>query len=172
MTPELKTACELVFQEHKTSGYPINWNKNSFNGRISFGLSTLAKETLVNKNIIYTPNPGKKIITSLNPVVASATSFEEAEELIQNKVTPAITIVKEYPGYTTNDTYDFNSSTVKYTQQLLKIAGKAKVITTEIKWYMRPVFYYLAWPVCAAAVGALIAWLIGLAYMEFIFNGK
>lgn len=173
MTPELKSACEVVFQEHKTAGYPINWNKHVFNQHISFGLSTLAKETLEKKNIIYTPNPEKKVITSLNPVVASAATLEEAEELIQKKVPSfATTDMEEQSTNVIEKAYDFDRSSVNYTRQLLKIAGKQSPVTSEVKWYMKPLFYYLAWPVCAAAIGALLAWLIGWTYTEFIFNTK
>ena len=37
MTPELKIACEVVFQEHKTSSYPVTWNRDAFRGRLSTG---------------------------------------------------------------------------------------------------------------------------------------
>src|SRR6478672_740326 len=85
MTPELKTACELVFQEHKLSAQPIKWSRDAFRGRITIGLSELAKETLVKKNIILWPDKSKKIFTKLNPDVASARSFEEAEKMIETK---------------------------------------------------------------------------------------
>ena len=65
MTPELKTACEVVFQEHKTSAYPVTWNRDAFRGRLSTGLTEMAKDTLLRKNIIYYPNPTKKINTIL-----------------------------------------------------------------------------------------------------------
>ena len=79
MTPELRTSCELVFQEHKSSSL-ITWNKDAFRGRMSIGLSEMAKATLLQKNIIYFPKPTKKTITVLNPEVAGASSFEEAVE--------------------------------------------------------------------------------------------
>jgi len=85
MTPELKTACELVFQEHKLSPQPIKWHRDAFRGRISIGLTEMAKETLVRKNIILWPDKSKKIFTKLNPEVASARSFEEAEKMIETK---------------------------------------------------------------------------------------
>lgn len=85
MTPELKTACELVFQEHKLSAQPIKWSRDAFRGRISIGLSEMAKETLVKKNIILWPDKSKKIFTKLNPEVATARSFEEAEKMIETK---------------------------------------------------------------------------------------
>ncbi len=85
MTPELKTACELVFQEHKLSSHPIKWSRDAFRGRISIGLSEMAKETLVKKNIILWPDKSKKIFTKLNPDVATARSFEEAEKMIETK---------------------------------------------------------------------------------------
>ena len=85
MTPELKTACELVFQEHKLSAQPIKWSSDAFRGRISFGLSEMAKETLVKKNIILWPDKSKKIFTKLNPDVVTASSFEEAEKMIETK---------------------------------------------------------------------------------------
>src|SRR5690242_5668765 len=91
MTPELRTACEVVFQEHKVSAQPIKWSSETFRGRISLGLSDLAKDTLVKKKIIVVPNKSKKVITQLNPVVASAASFEEADDIItNNKQVPVI----------------------------------------------------------------------------------
>ncbi|MEI9946492.1 MAG: hypothetical protein WDN26_20005 [Chitinophagaceae bacterium] len=165
MTPELKSACEVVFQEHKTSVEPINWDKSAFRGRISFGLSAMAKETLVNKNIIYSPNPAKKIITSLNPNVASATSVEEAEKLVQNQVPFSIASKSaDQPGFINNKV----NRSGKY-NHVLKVAGKPEMVTVEAKWYLKPLFYYFVWPACAAAAGALIAWLLGLAYMEIFF---
>jgi hypothetical protein len=102
MTPELKIACEVVFQEHKSSGQPIKWTRDTFRGRISIGLSEMAKETLIRKNIILIPNKSKRIITQLNPAVAIATSFEEAEEMIKNK-TPVLvsSMADEQPTYIT-----------------------------------------------------------------------
>src|SRR4051812_31056823 len=94
MTPELKKACELVFQEHKIATGPISWTKDSFRGRLSFGMAALAKETLERRNIICPRNPAKKSFTILNPMATSASSFEEAEEMIQNK-RPVIVLNKE-----------------------------------------------------------------------------
>ena len=86
MTPELKVACELVFQEHKSSSYPVTWNRDAFRGRISTGLTEMAKDTLLRKNIICYPNPGKKILTVLNPAVQTASNYEEAEDMVLNKI--------------------------------------------------------------------------------------
>ncbi len=97
MTPELKTACELVFQEHKLSAQPIKWSRDVFRGRISHGLSEMAKETLVKKNIIVWPDKSKKIFTRLNPDVATARSFEEAVKMIETK-TPALTAMSAIEG--------------------------------------------------------------------------
>src|SRR5215510_5615586 len=97
MTPELKTACELVFQEHKLSAQPIKWTRDIFRGRISIGLSEMAKETLVKKNIILWPDKSKKVFTKLNPDVATASSFEEAEKMIETK-TPAVTFTPAIDG--------------------------------------------------------------------------
>src|SRR5215467_11997819 len=85
MTPELKTACEVIFQEHKV--HPIKWNRDSFRGKISIGLSDMAREILVKKNIILLPNKSKKAFTQLNPDVATADSFEEAEKMVGTKKT-------------------------------------------------------------------------------------
>src|SRR6478736_4248613 len=97
MTPELKTACELVFQEHKLSPQPIKWHRDAFRGRISIGLCEMAKETLVRKNIILWPDRSKKIFTKLNPDVATAHSFEEAEKMIETKK-PALAIMPAIEG--------------------------------------------------------------------------
>lgn len=167
MTPELKNACELVFQEHKTTGDPINWNKDSFRGRISFGLSAMAKETLLERNIIYTPNPAKKTITALNPRVAAATSFEEAQELVLKKL-PVLTASKideesfDVAGPAKNDREQNN-------YVLLRVAGnKSATAIIKAKRYPRPFFYYTFWFAGAAIAGAFIAWLIGFIFTEFL----
>ena len=163
MTPELKTACEVVFQEHKTSAAPINWNKDAFRGRLPFGLSAKAKETLVEKKIIYSPNPAKKIFTTLNPAAASASTVEEAEELVQKKntVSRVAKVIEKQPVYVADDI----SYPGAYVPRYVSIVSKTEIrVLPEAKWYSKPLFYYFIWPACAAAGGALIAFLIGLIY--------
>jgi hypothetical protein len=170
MTPELKKACEVVFQEHKLSNQPIKWNRDIFHGRISLGLTEKAKMTLVEKNIIFSPDKTKKIITQLNPTVAAATSFEEAEGMIENKVSTVVTrMADEQTTYTVENVSDFTRRPAKYSHWRLSIAGKPEVPVAEIKWYMKPLFIYIVWPVCAAAAGAFILFLLGFAYTELFF---
>ncbi len=173
MTPELKKACEVVFQEHKLSGQPIKWNRDVFQGRISLGLTEKAKMTLVEKNIIFSPDKTKKIITLLNPTVAGATSFEEAEEMIENKV-PALvtTITDEQTSYSTENISGFTSKPSKYSHFRLSIPGKTEIRVADIKWYLKPLFLYIVWPVCAAAAGALILFLLGYAYTALFLDLK
>jgi hypothetical protein len=160
MTPELKEACELAFQEHK-SGHPINWDKDVFRGRISFGLSAMAKQTLERRNIISTLNPAKKTITVLNPAAVTATTFEEAEEMLLNKPQVVIaTTTDDKPSYISHNSSSFASPITNYTDRLVHSAAKSVTVTGEIKWYMKPLFYYIAWPVCAAVVGGFIAWFL------------
>jgi hypothetical protein len=175
MTPELKTACEVVFQEHKVSTQ-IKWSKDAFRGRISIGLSELAKEILVRKNVIFLPDKSKKIITLLNPAVAAAASFEEAEEIIVNKVNKAPEVVTKVaddrPAYIPRQVSGLNIPRPRpaYSQRLLPVAGKPETRVAEVKWYMRPLFFYIVWPLCAVVAGALIAYLIDFAYTELFLN--
>jgi hypothetical protein len=172
MTPELKIACEVVFQEHKAATQPIKWNREAFRGRISIGLSAMAKETLVSKNIIFSPVKSKKIITLLNPVVVAAANFEEAEQMIKNKVPAAAGITIDKPAYIADPVSGFNNATGKYSHSWLAIAGVSEAQPVEIKWYMKPLFYFVVWPLCAAAAGAGIAFLIRLSYSEIFLNMK
>lgn len=161
MTPELKRACELVFQEHRASPIPVNWNKDAFTGRLSFGLSAMAQEILIKKNIIYAPNPGKKLITVLNPAVAGASTLEEAEMLIQNKVIPMGVSESIHLPYE-KDIPVFESNAVN-NLVALRIAGEPAPITSNMsktKWYTSALFYYFIWPLCAAVAGAVITWAI------------
>jgi hypothetical protein len=153
MTPELKAACEVVFQEHKSSGDPITWNKDAFRGRIAFGLAAMAKQTLERKNIICVSNPAKKTMTVLNPAVTGAASFEEAEEMIQNKV-PSVAgnIADDRPAYSTHPVSNFVSISADYTEP---VATRGK-----IKWYLKSWLYYFVWPVCALIAGVVIAWVL------------
>lgn len=168
MTPELKRACELVFQEHKASAIPINWAKDIFKGRLPFGLSAMAKEILVKKNIIYSPNPSKRILTSLNPAAVGASTLEEAEALLQNKIVPmpvveTISIRKEHELLMLQEPEVNNRVALRIT------AGPSDIASNlfKPKWYTSPFFYYFFWPLCAAAAGAFIAWAIGAAYSTF-----
>ena len=163
MTPELKAACELVFQEHKSSGKPINWNKDSFRGRISFGLAAMAKQTLETRNIICTPNPAKKTITALNPSAANAANFEEAEDMIQNKLPVLVTDkVNDQPTYVTHRVSGLAPTTPDDTETLLKVRGKSLPTSTKVKWQLNPLFYTIMWIVAAAIAGGLITYLLGL----------
>ncbi len=167
MTPELKNACEVVFQEHKTSVKPITWNKDSFRGRLPFGLSAMAKEILVTKNIICFPNPEKKIITRLNPVAVAASNFEEADGLVQNRMPAFVTsIPDDEPDYIANPV---NPSTKNNNYLFVRITGQPVAVANETKWYMRPLFYYVVWPACAAVAGAIITWGISFVYSKIFF---
>ncbi len=172
MTPELKTACELVFQEHKTSS-PIKWNRDSFRGRISIGLSEMAKETLVKKNIIFLPHKNKKIITLLNPEVATASSFEEAEKIIVTK-TPELVTRSEYDPdtYINDHVFGFAATPSKYAHHVVSISDEPAAFISATKWYLKPAFCYFIWPVCAAVAGALLSWLLDFTYTELFLDVK
>jgi len=168
MTPELKTACELVFQEHKLSAQPIKWSRDAFRGRISIGLSEMAKETLVKKNIILWPDKSKKVFTKLNPDVASARSFEEAEQMIEKKI-PALAIMPAInDGFNVADLAaeieTVPSKPAARTYSMLKVVPPTKPIATEIIWWMKPLYLYVIWPVCGAVAGVLISMLMNLVY--------
>ena len=174
MTPELQLACEAIFQEHKARNNSISWNKDAFRGRISTGVLDLAKETLLDKHIIYYPNPAKKILTKLNPEIMSAHSFAEAEVLVLNRRPVLVS-----PGI-----HDISSTVVSEKGDLV-LADKPRpslsvvsppdsneVANTENKWHQSALFTYLVWPVCAAILFWLIAWLIGAFYTALFFNLK
>ena len=162
MTPELKVACELVFQEHKTSSKPINWNKDCFRGRISFGLAAMAKETLEKRNIICTLNPTKKTITTLNPLAVTAANFEEAGEMVQNKIPVLVANkVDHKPVYVTHGVSNFAPATGG-TDTLLKVSDKSLTTLPKVKWRLKPLFYKIVWVVGAAIAGVLITYLLGL----------
>jgi hypothetical protein len=174
MTPELKTACEVIFQEHKTSTQPIKWSKDTFRGRISIGLSEVARETLVKKNIIVQPNKANKVFTLLNPDVATATSFEEAEKIIVTKK-PAIAMQLAYDpeAYINDHVYGFAATPRRYSHQLVATNENTETVTFTIeksKWYLRPFFCYVVWPLCAIAAGALFTRLIAIIQKEFFFG--
>ena len=224
MTPELKTACEVIFQEHKVSSQPIKWSSETFRGRISLGLSDLAKDTLVKKNIIILPNKSKKILTQLNPDVAAASSFEEAEDIIKNKkqglngYSPDINgsqtskqtfnkdlaanngtqksngvsnghaidqnsnqttkqdsngrVKDNHGGYTA---YRVSTPFVSQPQTLspqVSMADTAQMQVTGNKWYMKPLFYYVVWPLFALMAGALISYFLDLAYTELFLTHR
>jgi hypothetical protein len=188
MTPELRASCELVFQEHKLAASPIAWNKHIFREKMSIGLSDLAKETLVKKKIIYFPKPAKKTITILNPEVATASSFEEAIAIAESK-SSAIEgePVKEKTLYDEiyspefleyADPEDFTPprKTIKeqtkpkvkeiQTQADIQLQTQSALVAataTEEKWWLKPAFYYVIWPLAAAIVSVTIAWLMSQA---------
>ena len=173
MTPELKTACEVVFQEHKASAQPIKWNSETFRGRISLGLSEMAKATLVRKSIIFSPNKSKKMMTLLNPAVAGAASVEEAEGMIANKTQVLVaSMANDQPAYTPNNVSGFDIPHPAYSHRLLSINGESQIPVAGIRWYMKPLFYYVVWPLCAAVAGAAISFVIDFTYTKLFLDWK
>jgi hypothetical protein len=180
MTPELRASCELVFQEHKLAASAITWNKNVFRNRMSIGLCDLAKDTLVKKNIIYFPKPAKKTVTVLNPAVATASSFEEAIAIAQSETQQSNgELKKERTLYDEIYSPEFmeyvNPEIHTPVQDVLSeqpkpniksqpsIQVQAHQVLTAEKWHLRPVFYYVVWPLTAAVVSVLVAWLMSQA---------
>jgi len=195
MTPELKTACELVFQEHKLSAQPIKWSRDAFRGRISIGLSEMAKETLVKKNIILWPDKSKKIFTKLNPDVATARSFEEAEKMIETKKPVLATMPVIEGGFSVADLIAELETPPTATPTPIPVTTKQiapslspprsynlmKIVpptdTTEtkvvdIQWWMKPLYLYVIWPVCGAVVGVLTSMLMNFAYHQLFAHAK
>jgi hypothetical protein len=163
MTPELKKACELVFQDHKASSEPINWHKDSFQGRLSFGMAALAKQTLENRNIICAVKNAKKTMTVLNPLAVSANSFEEAEEQVKN-ITPALVVneAEDPVSFNSQPVSEFDIIDIEDTVQLLKVPGTPIEVSTEQPWWTKPFASYFLWPLCGAAAGAFITYLLSL----------
>jgi hypothetical protein len=163
MTPELKKACELIFQEHKSLGQPVNWHKDSFRGRISIGLSEIAKETLLKKRIIHFTHPGKKTITVLDPEVTPAATFEEALIIVESKMPVLVDTSEKKPVRVIDDFADYIEEPEEIEQpavRWIKVTGEADVVIAPVKWYTRPLFYYVIGPLCAAALGILIAFFL------------
>ena len=170
MTPELKTACEVIFQEHKLSNQ-VKWNRDVFSGQISLGLSELAKDTLLKKNILLLPDKSRKIITLLNPVVARAESFEEAEEIITTKKQPVLaTLEYDQPVYGANHVFGADIPTASAIKKPIAAIVQTPAAVVEPKWYLKPIFYYVIWPICGAAAGALFTFLICKAYAELFWR--
>ena len=189
MTPDLKIACELVFQEHKLSSQPIKWGRDAFRGKISFGLSEMAKETLVKKKIILLPEKSKKVFTQLNPDVATASSFEEAEKMVGTKIAAQATASSfgevekitdmQIPVQATPTAYDVNSYVADHVPvsaaapthssnlQSAALVSEAKVDeAADTKWWLKPLYLYFVWPVCGAIAGVLISLLMNFVYTE------
>ena len=171
MTPELKKACEAVFQEHRASINGIDWKKDVFRGRISTGLSEKAKETLLSKNIIYYPNPVKKAITLLNPDVSAANNCDEAEKVLLHEIvlSPVISAPVAEPAIIATKTRRPVADNKPIAQRFV-ISSPAENVTylEKEKWYLKPALVYFVWPVLGAAAGGALAYLIGAIY-DYIF---
>lgn len=174
MTPELQAACEAIFQEHKS--HPFSWNKDVFHGRISTGMLDLAKEVLIEKNIIYYQHPGKKLVTLLNPEVAKAGSFTEALGLVSGKPIAFMAPPKsEPPVVKINHQPKESPAPVIQISQPKKpirepVSGPGDKETSSVKWYLRPAFVYFIWPLLGAVVFWLIAYFISAGYDELFLK--
>jgi hypothetical protein len=151
----------------------------------------MAKETLVKKNIIVWPDKSKKIFTKLNPDVATARSFEEAEKMIETKapalaITPVIDggfnvadLAADLNGFQSATTLTASSvlatpvtpvtpaPTPTHSYSMMKIVPLTETTETaaaEIKWWMKPAYLYFVWPVCGAVAGIFISMLMNLVY--------
>ena len=174
MTPELKTACELVFQEHKGSAQPIKWGRDAFRGRISIGLSEMAKETLVQKNIIVLPDKSKKVFTLLNPDVAEANSFEEAERMIVTMGQGLVMKPAYDPeAYLTNHVYGFAARPSAPARKPQPVAATPAIVRLpRSKWWLKPVWLYFVWPVFGAAAGVLLSFLMNFFFSELFSHAR
>ena len=160
-------ACEIVFQDHKDSMNPLVWNLDLFKGRISLGLREMAKETLLQKKVIFYPNKAKRTITLINPNVVSATSYKEAIEMAMQKVVVAA-VVEQSPTAIPTPKPSPNqvvtrpaSRPAQYVYRSTRNESNAQVAVVGLKWYLRPFYYYFLWPLLGAAAGALVAGLLG-----------
>ena len=156
---------------------------HAFRGQLSLGLSELAKETLVEKKIIILPNKSKKIITLLNPAVASASSFEEAEEMIGNNIptaqvraaspTPSLRPINGRPVFVAAKISEVKIPDPKpiFATKAFEPATPISQVT-RVKWYLKPVFYYFIWPICGLALGAGLSFLIDYAFSTFFLHTK
>jgi hypothetical protein len=163
MTPELMRACEVVFQEHKTTHQPVNWHKNAFHGRISIGLSEVAKETLLKNKIIRYTNQGKKNATVLHPEMAAAITFEEALIIAHENTPVMVTTTSETRRVRVIDDFEENSfidEPEAPSLTLVKVTGEINIAANPAKWYARPLFYYIIGPTCALLLGVVIAFLL------------
>ena len=173
MTPELRSACELIFQQHKVSGQRIKWDKDVFRGQISIGLSEMAKETLVKKSIILLPVKSKRTFTELNPAVAAADSFEEAARMIERKIPEANAPAYDPETYITNHVFGFPASPPARNSRNRTVSKQALRSNEEqTSWWMKPVYLYFVWPVCGVAAGILISLLMDFVYTELFLNSK
>ena len=170
MTPELKTACEVIFQEHKLSNQ-VKWNRDAFRGQISLGLSELAKDTLVKKKILLLPDKSRKVITLLNPAVVDAGSFEEAEEIIITNKQPVTASVEfGQQVYVANQVFKADIPKTSLVKKPIAAITQTPAVVAESKWYMKPIFYYVIWPICAAIAGILLTFLISTTYTELFWR--
>lgn len=176
MTPELKVACEVVFQEHKTPHHSVTWNRDAFLGRLSTGLTEMAKDTLLRKKIIYYPNPNKKMVTLLSPQAEYASTFEEAERMVTNPVAvmlPAAETEKRTTAVADRSSTYVSVKRPVITQRVVATRAVPEVVAvSDVKWYMKPVFYYFVWPVGAAVAGIIIAHYMGELYTSLFFDLK
>jgi len=171
MTPELKTACEVVFQEHKLSGQPVKWDRDAFRGRISIGLCEMAKETLVKKHIIILPKKSRKVVTQLNPQVAAAGSFEEAEKMIDGKTeSPVNVTVHEIVPKVVNGV-NHTAARNGSSRALAPVSLPATHVIRP-KWWLKPLFLYFVWPLCGAAAGVALSFLMNIVYKVLFFHPK
>ena len=132
----------------------------------------LAKEVLLEKNIIYYQNPHKKLVTLLNPEVAKAGSFTEALGMVSGKPIVFTMAEKTLPPVVkiNQRTKESPAPVVQIKQP--EIVREPVSETTGIKWYLRPVFVYFIWPLLGALVFWLIAYFISTGYDELFLKKK
>ena len=157
----------MIFQEHKTSAQPVNWHKDLFRGRISIGLSEIAKETLLKNKIIQYVNHGRKTATILQPEMADAVTFEEALIIAQNKMPALVATTNEARRVRVINDFEENGFIEASEDQplrLVNVSYEVDIAASSSKWYTKPLFYYFIGPATGLALGALIAFLLS----EFI----
>ena len=56
--------------------------------------------------------------------------------------------------------------------KIVPMVESTEAAAVEVKWWMKPVYLYVVWPVCGAVVGVLISMLMNLAWQELFVHSK
>ena len=128
------------------------------------------------------------MLTLLSPQAEYAASFEEAEQRVNNGVSvlmPAMqeSVTEPIPAMADHDhiyvSTRINKPVIaqRFVTNVTNTPVNASitdepVMVSDIKLYMKPVFYYFIWPACAAAAAVVIAHFMGAIYTDLFFDLK
>jgi hypothetical protein len=149
----------LIFKKHKSSPtFSLDWHSHTFQPNTPRN-SSEAKEIMIRKEVIF-QSQSTKAKTILNDLVHTASSYEEAVKIIEEKNKPIPTFSGIYAPNNSGKLAQSFGDDSPNTQSDTTIPNKNDKAHKKTIWYKTTLFKYLVFPILVILICAGIFYLV------------